>query len=301
MTRLTTRPLTRRTLLRGLGAAALVVPAGAVLAGCSSVETPGSTEGAADLLSTAREQGFIRVAIANEPPYTQVNPDGTVTGAEPDVFRAVCAMLDIPEIQGTVTPYESMIPGLNANRWDAITAGLFMKESRCAEVAYTEPVIVSTESFAVPAGNPQGLMTIDDVLAAGDVTVAILPGSFEEGILTTAGVPDGQLIRVDDGRSGVEAVAAGRAAAFLLPTLSLEALQGDGASGFDITEPLEDAPATGSGAAVRMADTSFLDAYNEQLTAFKDTAEFEEILDMWGFDAEAARSVTAEELCANPG
>ena len=54
-----------------------------------------------------------------------------------------------------VTPYASMIPGLNANRWDAITAGLFMKQSRCGQVSYSEPVIVSTESFAVPKGTPR--------------------------------------------------------------------------------------------------------------------------------------------------
>lgn len=296
-----TNDISRRTLVRGLGTAALALPVGAWLTGCSKVDTPGSSGSvAADLLALGKKQGYLRVAIANEPPYTKVNPDGTVTGAEPDVFRAVCKRLGIPDIQGVVTPYASMIPGLNANRWDAITAGLFMKQSRCGQVSYSEPVIVSTESFAVPKGNPKGILKVSDVLAQKDVRIAVLPGGFEEGILKTAKVPDGQQVKVNDGRSGIEAVKAGRADAFFLPTLSLEALQ-KADTGFEVTAPVEDAPKTGSGAAFRRGDASFMEAYNTELKAFKETADFDALMEKWGFDAKAAKSTTSAELCQNEG
>jgi polar amino acid transport system substrate-binding protein len=279
----------------------LAVPIGAWLSGCSRVETPGSAGSAgADLLALGKKQGYLRVAIANEPPYTQVNPDGTVTGAEPDVFRAVCKRLGIPDIQGVVTPYASMIPGLNANRWDAITAGLFMKQSRCSQVSYSEPVIVSTESFAVAKGNPKGILRVADVLANKDLKIAVLPGGFEEGILKTAKVPGAQQVKVSDGRSGVEALKAGRADAFFLPTLSLNALQKADTS-FEVTEPVPDAPKTGSGAAFRKGDASFMEAYNKELEAFKDTADFDAMMKKWGFDAAAAKSTTSAELCKNEG
>ena len=296
-----TNEISRRTLVRGLGAAGLVVPLSAWLTGCSRVETPGSGGTAAtDLLALGKKQGYLRVAIANEPPYTQVNPDGTVTGAEPDVFRAVCKRLGIPDIQGVVTPYASMIPGLNANRWDAITAGLFMKQSRCSQVSYSEPVIVSTESFAVTKGNPKHILKVADVLANKDLKVAVLPGGFEEGILKTAKVPDGQQVKVNDGRSGIEALKAGRADAFFLPTLSLDALHKADTS-FEVTEPVSDAPKTGSGAAFRKGDSSFREAYNKELKAYKDTPDFDAVMKKWGFDAEAARNTTSAELCQNEG
>jgi polar amino acid transport system substrate-binding protein len=296
-----TNQISRRTVVRGLGAATLAVPIGAWLSGCSRVETPGSAGSAgADLLALGKKQGYLRVAIANEPPYTQVNPDGTVTGAEPDVFRAVCKRLGIPDIQGVVTPYASMIPGLNANRWDAITAGLFMKQSRCSQVSYSEPVIVSTESFAVAKGNPKGILRVADVLANKDLKIAVLPGGFEEGILKTAKVPGAQQVKVSDGRSGVEALKAGRADAFFLPTLSLNALQKADTS-FEVTEPVPDAPKTGSGAAFRKGDASFMEAYNKELEAFKDTADFDAMMKKWGFDAAAAKSTTSAELCKNEG
>lgn len=295
-----TNEISRRTIVQGLGTAALALPLGAFVAGCSTVATPGSSAASADLLALGKKQGYLRVAIANEPPYTKVNTDGTVTGAEPDVFRAVCKRLGIPDIQGVVTPYASMIPGLNADRWDAITAGLFMKQSRCSQVSYSEPVIVSTESFAVTKGNPKHILKVADVLANKDLKIAVLPGAFEEGILKTANVPDSQQVKVTDGRSGIEALTAGRADAFLLPTLSLDSLQKADAS-FEVTAPVSDAPRTGSGAAFRKGDASFRAAYNKELAAFKATPAFDALMKQWGFDADAARHTTSAELCKNKG
>jgi len=246
------------------------------------------------------EDGYLRVGIANEPPYTEVNADGSVHGAEPDVLRAVLQTMGIEEIQGIVTPYDAMIPGLNADRWDVIAAGLFMKQSRCAAVAYSEPVIVSTESYGVPIGNPKDITTIQDVLDDSSLKIAVLTGAFEEGILKTAGVPADQMVLVKDSRSGMEAVTANRADAFLLPTLSLRSLVEQDAS-IEVTDPIEDAPRTGSGAAFRQTDTELLDAYNEALAEFKQTQEFADILTEWGFDPTVVEGVTSEELCKTEG
>ena len=293
--------ISRRNILRGAGVAVLGASVAGWATGCSSVAAGGPASGAAsNLLELAKTQGFIRVGIANEPPYTQVDADGTVTGCEPDVLRAVCKRLGIDEVQGIITPYESMIPGLNANRWDVIAAGLFMKESRCAQVLYSEPVIVSTESFATPKGNPKGITSVAAILADPTLRIAVLPGGFEEGVLKTANVPASQQVKINDGRSGLEALKANRADAFMLPTLSLQALAADDSS-FDISEPLDDAPRTGSGAAFRQADSAFHEAYNKELEAFKATPEFTEILTKWGFDASVVEGVTAQELCKTAG
>lgn len=302
-----TTEISRRAVLRGVGAAALIVPATAWLSGCGSAQKPAAvgsggsaTGGSEDLLAKGKKQGYLRVGIANEPPYTKVTADGMVTGCEPDVFRAVVKSMGIPDIQGIITPYNAMIPGLKANRWDAITAGLFMKQSRCAEVLYSEPVIVSTESFGVPPGNPKHITTVKSVLDNPKLKIVVLPGGFEEGILQTAKVPDSQLIRINDNRSGVEAVISGRADAFFLPTLSLKALA-QNEKGFDVTPPVQDAPKTGSGAAFRQSDQAFLTEYNKHLAKLKEGPEFAKILDKWGFDPTAVKGVTAKELCKNPG
>lgn len=291
----------RQKTLRTIGVVATGLLLAGALAACSAT-TPGAPNSGAtaNTLKQGIDQGYLRVGIANEPPYTQVNADGSVHGAEPDVLRAVLKTIGVKEIQGIVTPYAAMIPGLSANRWDVIAAGLFMKQSRCAAVAYSEPVIVSTESFGTPVGNPKNITTIANILKTPALKIAVLSGGFEEGILKTANVPTGQQVLVADSRSGMEAVTARRADAFLLPTLSLKSLVEQDAS-IEVTKPIEDAPRTGSGAAFRKGDTELLNKYNVALAAFKKTDEFAAILTKWGFDPEAVKGVTAKELCQNKG
>lgn len=297
----------RRRLLRGVGAAAVGAPLAGWLAACSETDPETGQvepdEGDSDIpgvLGRGASQGYLTVAIFNEPPYTKLEPDGTVTGAEPDVLRAVLQKLGVEDIRGERVEYESMIPALQAGRVDVIAAGLFMKQSRCAEVLYSEPVIVSTESFAVPPGNPKDITTVQDVLDNPDLRIAVLPGGFEQGILQEAGVPDGQQVIVRDNVTGVESIGAGRADAFFLPTLSLEGLAEDN-DDFEITDVIEDAPKTGSGAAFEQSETDAVSMYNDELAKFKNSQEFADIMDKWGFDPEAVEGVTSEELCANEG
>ena len=42
-----------------------------------------------DTLKRLKKQGYATVAVANEPPYSDIKTDGYVTGAAPDVARAV--------------------------------------------------------------------------------------------------------------------------------------------------------------------------------------------------------------------
>ncbi|MGH3518326.1 MAG: ectoine/hydroxyectoine ABC transporter substrate-binding protein EhuB [Haloechinothrix sp.] len=285
---------TRRDFFRRAAAAGAVAIGGPVL-----LSACGGDEGG-DTLATGREQGFMRVGIANEPPYTEVTADGTVTGVEPDVLRAVLKRLGIDRIEGVVTPYDQMIPGLQAGRWDVVAAGLFMKQSRCGAVLYSEPTIVSTESFGVLAGNPENISTVASVKENPELKIAVLAGAFEEGILKDAGVPADQQVQVRDGRSGIEAVKAKRADAFFLPTLSLNELVENDDS-IDVTEAVEDAPITGAGHAFSQGDTALHAEYNKELAALKETPEFGEILEKWGFDPAAVEGVTTEQLCQTPG
>lgn len=289
--------ISRRDLIRRAGAAALALPLGGALAGCE-FESP-SALAKGDLLERMKAAGVAKVAIGNEPPYTKIETDGSTSGVEPDVARAVLERLGIDRVEGVIVPYESMIPGLKARRWDMITAGLFMKRSRCAEIAYSNPVLVSPESFVVEKGNPKTLLKIDDV-KRNDVKVAVIGGGFEDGILKTAEIPESKMLKVPEARSGIESLAAGRADAFLLPTLSLGQL-GIDKGRYEITPYIPDAPKTGSGAGFRKSDRRFVARYNAELDRFKATPEYARILRQWGFDPEAVKGVTTAELCRSEG
>ena len=167
----------RRDLLRYSAVGLAAVGGGSLLGACSTTD-PGNPQAAAGITARVENGEPIRIAIGNEPPYTKLLPSGEVTGAAPDVARAVLERLGAQEVEGITTPYDTMIPGLDADRWDMIAAGLFMNQSRCAEVLYTSPDIVSTESLALPAGNPKNIQDVAD-LKSMDVKVAVLAASFE--------------------------------------------------------------------------------------------------------------------------
>lgn len=299
MSKSETRQLTRRDLLRYSAVGLAAVGGGSLLGACSSTE-PGTGESSSGLMGRAESGEPIRIAIGNEPPYTKLTADGELTGAAPDVAKAVLERMDITEVEAVETAYDSMIPGLTANRWDMVAAGLFMNKSRCDAVLYSSPVIVSTESFALPPGNPAGISTIEDV-KSNDVTIAVLAGSFELKTAKSLGVPESKMQTYPRAPDALQGLDDGRVDAILLPTLSLQALKEQQGGDFEITEPLEAFPKTGSGAAFRPSDKEFHAKYNEELKAFKETEEFTKILDKWGFDADAARDATTEELCATEG
>lgn len=285
--------INRRTLLRGIGMSALAVPAVGLVSACGGSSDPAAT------LKKGRQQGVLKVGIANEPPYTKVLADGTVTGVEPDVLRAVLKKIGIPKIEGVITPYDQMIPGLQAGRWDVVAAGLFMKKSRCSQVLYSEPTIVSTESFGVRKGNPKKLSTVKSAKDSG-AKIAALAGGFESGALKAANFPAAQIIMVRDSRSGIEAVKSGRADGFFLPTLSLNDLVKSEPT-IQVTSAIADVPKTGAGDAFRKSDKELHDTYNKALDAMKKTPEFGEILKKWGFNAKDVEGVTTAQLCQTEG
>ena len=48
-----------------------------------------------DTLKRLKKQGYATVAVANEPPYSDIKPDGFVGGAAPDIARAVLNKLGV--------------------------------------------------------------------------------------------------------------------------------------------------------------------------------------------------------------
>lgn len=116
---------TRRSVVGGvaaLGAAALVRPAAA--------------EG---LLARVKSAGVLRIGLADNLPWSKLNPDGSLTGVAPTTVMAVAARLGIPKIEGTIGTYGQLVPGLLAGRWDIIGSSLTITPERCAQVLFSDP------------------------------------------------------------------------------------------------------------------------------------------------------------------
>ncbi|MBN9055194.1 MAG: ectoine/hydroxyectoine ABC transporter substrate-binding protein EhuB [Rhizobiales bacterium] len=250
-------------------------------------------------LEQLKEQGFARVAIANEPPFTAVAADGKVSGAAPDVAREVFKRLGVGDIVASISEYGAMIPGLQAGRHDVITAGLFMKPERCAAVAYSEPILCDAEAFALKKGNPLALKSYKDIADNPDAKIGAPGGGTEEKLALEAGVPRDRVIVVPDGQSGQKMLQDGRHAVYSLPVLSINDLVSKANDpGIEVVAPVEGAPVYCDGAAFRKGDEALRDAFDVELAKLKESGEFAKIIEPYGFSAAAAMSTTREKLCA---
>ncbi|PDV87188.1 ectoine/hydroxyectoine ABC transporter substrate-binding protein EhuB [Rhizobium sp. H4] len=252
-----------------------------------------------DKLEQLKEQGFARIAIANEPPFTAVGADGKVSGAAPDVARAIFEKLGVKEVVASISEYGAMIPGLQAGRHDAITAGLFMKPERCNAVAYSEPILCDAEAFALKKGNPLKLTSYKDIADNPDAKIGAPGGGTEEKLALEAGVPRDRVIVVPDGQSGIKMLQDGRIDVYSLPVLSIHDLMAKAKDpNLETVAPVVNAPVYCDGAAFRKQDVALRDAFDVELKKLKESGEFANIIEPYGFSAKAAMSTSREKLCA---
>lgn len=293
--------MTKRTTRIGIATAAIGTLTLGLLAGCASGDSGGDTEGM-NTLEKAQEEGKITLAIASEQPYSWVE-DGEPTGATIAMHEEIFTNLGIDEIEVEEVAWDNLIPGLNAGRWDVVSAGMSILPDRCAEAAFSDPEIMYTTTLAVPAGNPKNLTDLDSVVEAGDVKLAVQSGAIEDGYAKDLGISN--TVQVDSASAGLEAVQAGLADAFALTAVSLNWMTED-MDDLETTEAfvqvIDGVEQIGAGATVfRQDDTELLEAYNEELAKITgDEQSYLDLVEPFGFTAEnlPPADLTTEQLCA---
>jgi polar amino acid transport system substrate-binding protein len=253
-----------------------------------------------DSLEGFRKQGYVRIAIGNEPPYTAINADGTVAGASPDIARAVFKKMGIADVSVSISEMGAMIAGLQANRFDAVTAGMFIKPERCAAVSFSQPILCDTIAFAVKKGNPLGLKTFKDIANNPKARMSTVGGATEERLALEAGVPRDRIILQPDPQSGVKMLQDDRTDATAMAVLSIASLiKQANDPNIEMIAPVG-APIYCDGIAFRKQDTAFRDAFDKVLAEMKSSGEFAKIIEPYGFSAAAAMQTSREKLCGGP-
>ncbi|MEK3733377.1 MULTISPECIES: ectoine/hydroxyectoine ABC transporter substrate-binding protein EhuB [Paenibacillus] len=267
-----------------------------VLAACGD---QGST------LEKAIERGYVTVGFANEKPYAYQTADGELTGEAVEIARVILERLGVGEMRGELTEFGSLIAGLQANRFDMITAGMFITPDRCSAVLFADPEYSIGEALAVKQGNPLNLGSYEDIAANEEARVAVMTGAVEIGYMEKSGIPSERIIQVPDQASAISALQADRVQAITMTGPSLQAML-DSASDdqiervADFEQPVIDGESVrGYGAtAFRQADTEFQQAYNAELQKMKESGELLEILQEFGFtEDELPGDMTAVAAC----
>jgi polar amino acid transport system substrate-binding protein len=255
-------------------------------------------------LERIQRDGFVRVGFPNQVPYAYANEKGQLTGADAEVAKLVIAKMGIKSMDGVLTEFASLIPGLRASRFDIVLA-MFINPTRCAQVAFSEPIYKIGQGIVVKAGNPLGVHSYDDLVRNEKVRIAVMAGAVQSAYLKKLGVADIRVAAYPDGPSAIAAVGAGRADVFTISNLpARRLLQTAGPSAglelvADTPDPIIDGkPGRGyDGFAVRQEDVDLLAAFNKALAEVVATPNFLAAMEPFGFTKDNLPEANTADLC----
>ncbi|WP_405986065.1 ectoine/hydroxyectoine ABC transporter substrate-binding protein EhuB [Streptomyces sp. NBC_00872] len=285
-------PIGRRSLLLGT---AVLGAAGALGAtGCGRIPS-------GDTLARLKSQRTVRLGIAGEAPYGFIDEQGDFTGEAVELAKVIFKRLGVADVQPVATDFSSLIPGLNSQQFDVVSAGMYINKERCAQVIFADPEYQMLDSFIVRKGNPKGLRSYQDVVRT-KATIATGTGYAEIDYAISAGVPEKEIIILQDPVAGLNAVESGRVDVFAGTALTGRSVVRKSRKA-ETTEPF--APVVdgkkkidGGGFAFRPTDTGLRDAVNSQIHRMRKSGELFRILRPFGFTEAEMTTLTAEELCA---
>lgn len=289
----------------GILAACVLALVAALAGGCREAAPEGET-----VLERIERTGVVRVGYANEAPYAYLDPEtGEVTGEAPEVARAALEGLGVREVEGVLTEFGSLIPGLAAGRFDMIAAGMYVTPERCREIDFSEPTYCIGEAFVVAAGNPLGLHGYGDVADDPQATLGVVAGTVERGYARALGVPDDRVVVFPDAPSALAGVEAGRVDAYAGTSLTVaDLLTKRAGTALERAEPftqpvIDGEPARGCGAfGFRLEDDAFRQAVDRQLADYLGSTEHLDLVEPFGFtEDELPGDATTPELCADAG
>lgn len=286
---------TRTRTLTGVVAALIT---GFALSSCASAaapdedgsDAPGSSglevvEAAAELVPDAvRESGVLRVAIPTNEPPTQFYIEGTeeMTGLNPGMAALVADALGL-ELDIVVSNFDSIIPGLAADRFDMTVSSMTPTEERMEQLDFVDYVDMGS-ALVVAEGNPSDI----DVDALCGAKVAVLTGSYQltvkipdlDQACADAGGEPLEIQQFQDTRQAISSLDSGRSDVVYAdgPILSYAALQNPQ---IEVAGELDVAP-VGMG---MPKDNGMVEAVSAAMDAIIESPEYLEVLSEYGLEA----------------
>lgn len=276
---------------------ALAVPG--LLTACSKTD---ATSGGASTLDKLQKQGFVRVAYANEAPYGYME-GGKLKGEAPTLHQQIFKALGVDRLKPTFSEWDGLIPGLQAGKYDVISAGMAIIPDRCAKALFSEPEFISPTAMMVKAGNPKKVTDLASAKKAG-IKIGVMSGAVEKDYATGAGIASGNITTVQKPQDGADAVKSGRIDAFLLTGISLNWLAKTN-KGVEVTPsfiPEADGKKQYSpgGAVFRKGSEDLRDAFNRELKKITgDPSRYVQLIGQYGFgkDTIPPANLKTADLC----
>ena len=170
----------------------LALAATSVLAACGKKEeaapaAPAAPASAPAAAAPAPEAGPLKVAIdPTYEPFTFKSADGQPTGFDVDIANALCEQIK-RKCEFVEQVWDSMIPGLNAKKYDVIISSMSITDDRLKEVDFTDKYYNTPSRIVLKKGTK-----FTDAASIKGKKIGVLKGSTQEkyamGDLKPAGV-----------------------------------------------------------------------------------------------------------------
>lgn len=297
--------LSRRDFVQAASLAMVTVPLAGLLLACggdttSSTSSPGAAAGDGSL-DRLKKAGVVNIGLANDPPASIINPDGSVTGQGPETVQIIMKKLGVPKVNGIVATFGELVPGLQAGRWDMIGGVISVTKARCAVVHYSDPFEYNGLEIAYYSSNVSPApANLADVIKRG-LTAGFNSGSAYIAYAQSKGMSPDKIVQFKDTPALLDGLQTKRVQVVVSDTGSL-LLTADQMSkyNFQHLDYPSDGPFLAGAIAFKQGDKQLFDAFQKEFRAMKASGQFETLSKKYGFQPFPAdlKNVTAAEACS---
>jgi len=212
------------------------------------------------------------------PPFNNLEADGTLTGFDIDIAKALCEEMKT-ECTFVTNDWDGIIPALQAKKFDAIIASMSITPERLQKVDFSKKYYNTPPAIAVPKDSP--IKSVEDLKgkslgAQGSTTHSnYAEKHFPDSDLKMYPTADEYKLDISNGR--IDAVIDD------IVVLS-EWLKSDAGACCKIMTPLKVDPeinGNGAGIAVRKGETALADKFTAAIAAIRANGKYKQVQDKY--------------------
>lgn len=100
-------------------------------------------------IDDVKKAGQLTIATSPDfPPFEELQADGSVQGIEIEVMELICKKLGV-ELKIEQVDFESVLPGVQAGKYDVGVSGITVTEERQKNVLFTDPYCLAAQAIVV--------------------------------------------------------------------------------------------------------------------------------------------------------
>ena len=100
-------------------------------------------------LSSVQKKGKLSIATSPDfPPFESLTDSTTVEGIEIDILQLICDKLGV-ELEINQMDFDSVLPGVQAGKFDVGVSGITITEQRKKNVLFTDPYCLAAQAIVV--------------------------------------------------------------------------------------------------------------------------------------------------------